>query len=132
MGNFISKTKNSVHRTGVGPLKASSGELVLDDQEKADLLNSYFVSACIEDNGVLPPLPNPATDNESVLDLITHRTDQIKRILKKLKNKSSSGPDGLPAILFHNLAAELAYPLAKIYNLFMLAGSVPKIWKQAR
>ena len=106
--------------------------MILGDPEKANLLNSYFVSVGTIDNGVLPPLPVLVEEADSKLDLITYRTQQIRLILKKLKNKISSGPDGLPPILFHNLANQLAYPLTTIFNLFMQAGTVPDIWRQAR
>jgi hypothetical protein len=51
--------------------------------------------------------------------------------MNKLKNKTSLGPDGLPTILFKQLAAQLAYPLAAMFNIFMQAGIVPEIWKTA-
>ena len=60
------------------------------------------------------------------------RTEQIKRIMKKLKCKNSSGPDDLPSILFNRLSSQLAYPITKICNCIMIAGKVPRLWKQAR
>jgi len=59
------------------------------------------------------------------------RAEQIRRIMNKLKNKTSLGPDGLPTILFKQLATQLAYPLAAMFNIFMQAGIVPEIWKTA-
>ena len=83
LGSFYKHVnKNSVHRTGIGPLKAPSGHLVLDDKEKAKILNDYFVSICTTDDGVLPPLPDPASCSAS-LDSITFRTTQVFRILKR-------------------------------------------------
>ena len=133
LGKFYKHVNQcSVHHTGIGPLNDLSGQMVLDDSEKSNLLNSYFVSVGTIDSGFLPPLPVLVEEADSKLDLITYRTQQIRLILKKLKNKISSGPDGLPPILFHNLANQLAYPLATIFNLFMQAGTVPDIWRQAR
>ena len=135
LGQFYKHVnKNSFHHTGIGPLKTSSDQLVLDDLEKAELLNSYFIDACTQDNGILPPLPSLDTleENETIIDYIEFRTEQIKRVLKKLKRKTSSGPDDLPSILFNSLACQLASPLAKIYNCIMSAGKVPGLWKQAR
>ena len=58
LGKFYKHVnQNSFHSTGIGPLKTPTGQLVLDDQGKAELLNAYFVSACTQDNGVMPPLP---------------------------------------------------------------------------
>jgi hypothetical protein len=43
----------------------------------------------------------------------------------------SSGPDGIPSILFSHLGSQLAYPLSLIYNICMQKGEVPTIWKKA-
>ena len=67
----------------------------------------------------------------STLEIIVFRSDQIRKLLKKLKAKTSSGPDDLPPIIFKNLANCLASPLAKIFNLLMLKETVPNLWKQA-
>ena len=106
LGKFYKHVnQNSFHSTGIGPLKTPTGQLVLADQEKAELLNAYFVSACTQDNGVMPPLPTlpVSEEKESTIELIMLRAEQIKRIMKKLKCKNSSGPDNLPSILFNRL-----------------------------
>ena len=70
--------KHSVHKTGIGPLKSATGTLVLDDAQKAELLNAYFVSVCTIDNGILPPLQDPRIGpvNEQLEDntFTTHST----------------------------------------------------------
>ncbi len=58
LGEFYKQVnKNSTHETGVGPLKSSTGEVVLTEYGKAELLNAFFVSECTTDNGVLPHFP---------------------------------------------------------------------------
>ena len=132
LGQFYKHVnKASVHKTSIGPLKAEDGKLVLDDLGKAELLNAYFIGVCTKDNGDLPPMQNIGAENKQVLRTISFRTEQIRQILKKLKNKLSSGPDGIPPIIFKNLANQLAYPLAVMFNIFMQSGSVPSIWKRA-
>ena len=71
-----------------------------------------------------------APNNKKLVD-ITFNTAQILRILKNLKNKKSTGLDGLRSILFRQLASKLARPLAMIFNFIMQAGEVPVIWKKA-
>ena len=58
-------------------------------------------------------------------------SEQIRKLLKKLRTKKSSGPDGLPPIVFKNLANYIASPLARLYNLLMTKEKVPMLWKQA-
>ena len=86
---------------------------------------------CTDDDGVLPTLAARTDEKGPTLELIVFRSEQIKRLLKRLKSKISSGPDGLPPIVFKNLANYLARPLAKLYNLLMLKETVPNLWKQA-
>jgi len=88
---------NSVHKTGIGPLKLPSGSLELEDEKKAQILNDYFACICATDDGVLPPIPDPAEDS-SYLETITFRTSRTFRILENVK-KNSPGPDGISSIL---------------------------------
>ena len=132
LGQFYKHVKkNSIHRSGIAPLKNCAGELVLSDPDKAELLNDYFLSVCTEDDGNLPQLVTRKEEEGSTLEIVVFRSDQIRKLLKKLKAKTSSAPDGLPPIIFKNLANYLANPLAKIFNLLMLKETVPNLWKQA-
>ena len=122
--------RHSVHKTGIGPLKTATSTLILEDAEKAELLNSYFVSVCTKDNDTLLAQQDFAADGNKLTD-VSFRVQQIQRILKKQKRKTSAGPDGFPSLLFNQLAPQLAYPLFLMYNIFMKSGNVPEIWKQA-
>ena len=51
--------------------------------------------------------------------------------MKKLKNNLSSGPDGLPPLLFKKLQNSLAEPLALMYTQLLSVSAVPALWKQA-
>ncbi len=132
LGQFYKHVnRHSVHRTGFGPLTNINGDLVVDDQQKADILNSHFVDGCTVDNGVLPPMPVVSDENRSKLESIVFSSHQVRQLLRKTQNKVSSGPDGLPSILYKQLANELCYPLARIFNVIMITGCVPETWKKA-
>ena len=68
--------RHSVHKTGIGPLKTATGTLILEDAEKAELLNSYFVSVCTKDNGTFPALQDLAADGNKLID-VAFRIQQI-------------------------------------------------------
>jgi len=51
--------------------------------------------------------------------------------MSKLKTSLSSGPDGLPPILFKKLAARLAEVLSTAFTQLMSVGAVPQKWKAA-
>ena len=50
--------RHFVHKTGIGPLKSTVGRLVIEDAQKAEILNKYFTGMCTNDNGIMPPLPD--------------------------------------------------------------------------
>jgi hypothetical protein len=122
--------KNTCHKTGIGPLKAPNGEWVLENSKKAEMLNNYYVSMCTTDDGVSPPLPDIPLDS-SLLDKVLFSPALVYKALKSVKRKNTSGPDGLPSILFNKLAPQLSNPLSKIYNVIMQKGMVPNVWKRA-
>jgi hypothetical protein len=57
--------------------------------------------------------------------------DQVLSALKKIKPKSTTGPDGIPAFLLPNCAATLAFPLSVIFNLALKTSDFPSTWKNS-
>ena len=43
----------------------------------------------------------------------------ISRVIRKIKPKTSSGPDGFPPILAKKVASSLTFPLSEIFRSFM-------------
>jgi len=55
MGTFYRFVNGKLScKSGVGPLKNDCGKLILDDTEKAERLNNYFISVFTADDGNLP------------------------------------------------------------------------------
>ena len=50
-------------------------------------------------------------------------------LINKLKRSSSTGPEGLPAVLFKELKMSLLLPLKLIYTTSVQKGGLPDIWK---
>jgi len=105
------------------------GSIVLSDNAKAELLNEYFVSTGILDNGVLPPVKPVADD--TFLESVNCGEDKIRKEIKWMKANGSAGPDGYPPILLKKLASSLVTPLSLLYSSFMSVGQVPNEWKHA-
>ena len=104
--------------------------LVLTDQGKANILNSYFASVGVKDNGV--PLNNGRELSDSIkLDSIDFTPDKLLKIMRNVKQNSAPGPDGFPPVLLKKLSHCLAYPLSAVYTSFMSVGQIPQAWKQA-
>ena len=56
----------------------------------------------------------------------------IKKQLKSLKRKKSSGLDHLPSGLLKDCADEIAKPLHHIINLLLNSSTFPLIWKETK
>lgn len=120
------------HKSGIAPLKDDSGNLVLCDQGKADLLNSYFARSCTVDNGTLPEvLAAQNSDPDSKIELVFFDAGLVVSCILKLKLNSAAGCDGLPPVLCKKLASVLSCPLAMLFNLIIQTGAVPDMWKIA-
>ena len=93
-------------------ISLDNGSVLTDDHAKATALNNYFASICSRDNGI-----NPDWDANYVTCLSSVNTDEAYVIaaIDRLKNNFTSGPDGLPPVLFRHLKYAIAKPLAKIF-----------------
>ena len=100
-----------------------------DSLDKANAFNKYFSSVSVPDNGTTPTCPTIVL--LYILDTISIGESDVIRSIKGLKAKSSSGPDGIPPILFKELRSCLSFPLAIIFNQFISIGYVPDVWKKA-
>ena len=117
------------NKSGVGALKKENGAMATDNVERANLLNKFFSSTNSVDNNVMPGMNRPAATSK--LDTVDMNYTTILTTLQKMKINSSSGPDGLPPVLFKKLALELALPLSLLFQSSMSVGQLPAEWKTA-
>ena len=85
---FINKKLSC--RSGVGPLKSTTGQMLLDDSSKSEALNEYFTSVFTTDDGTLPSFPIGVLPQTSILvmsnfqfspicgTILAFRTDSLK------------------------------------------------------
>ena len=116
-------------KSGIAPLMDKNEKLVFDNAGKAELLNQYFSAVCIKDNNNLPEYNSIPVSTE--LSLVQFNSNEIFKILKKLKSSMASGPDGIPPIFLKQLASHLAAPMQKLFTSLFHFESLPKMWKQA-
>jgi hypothetical protein len=119
-------------RHNVAALKRPDGTLVAEPLAKAELLNTYFASIYTTDNHSLPAFDAPpqaaATGGLSDVNFNSHR---VYAQLRKLKAKSSAGPDKTPPIFLKHCALQLCSPLSFLFQYSFDSGYIPDIWKSA-
>ena len=123
---FISPSSSS----SISPLYDTINDtIVLDEIEKANLLNSFFVLQSSLDDAV-NLVPNEGIRNgEYSLNSIRINPSEVKDILKTIKVGNASGPDGINIIVLSQAANELATPLRHFFNFPLESCSLPFSWK---
>ena len=111
-----------------GITQRPDGSLASSDTEKANILNSQFLSVFTREDITNIPEFDPLPFTTS-LNNIQISTNQVKKKLEKLKTDKSCGPDGVHPLILKKLAESMAIPLAIVYQTSISTGKVPSIWK---
>lgn len=124
--------KRWYNNSGISPLTDTQGNIIADNLAKARLLNEYFASVGVTDNGCFPRVHH-YVDVSCWLNDIVFTVDNVKaaRPINKLKPNLSSGPDGLPPLLFKRLCTVFTEPLSLLFQQIFSVSYVPPEWKQA-
>jgi len=101
VGAFYKHVNNKrlTYRRGIGALVDNDGRpnIVSSDSEKASLLNSYFASVGVIDDGLVSCCDG--MNIECILDTVEFSASKVMTALGKLKgNLSLRGPNGLPPL----------------------------------
>lgn len=102
----------------------------MNSQDKADLLNLFFVS-CFGPQ----PMPTQAStipirqSTSSSLCSIICSEDDIFNLLSTYKAKTASGPDGISSKMLRGTAESISSSLTTLFNLSLSQGVVPADWK---
>ena len=123
-----SKTKV---KTGIKDLKKEDGSFAHSDDEKAEMLNSFFASVFTDEDVSFIPTPDKMYHGEDSLSNIKIEVDDVKKEIKKLKPAKSPGPDGLHPRVLKETCDEIAEALTTIFQKSMEEGVVPDQWKIA-
>ena len=116
-------------RECISNLKREDGSMTETDQEKAEVLNSFFSSVFVKEND--EPIPELDVDIEKELNNIIITDNDMLDVLKNLNPSKSPGPDKIHPRLIKELSNELAGPLHLLFDKTISDGGIPKSWKEA-
>jgi len=126
---IISKWKT---RDNVGPLLNEVGVLVMEDAEKADLLNAAFASVFSAKAG---PQESQALEvrEESCIkdDLPLVEEDYVRDHVSNMDAPKSMGANGMHPQVLRELADVIAEPLSIVFERSWRTGEVPEDWRKA-
>lgn len=120
--------KKLTSRDRIPTLNSKSGTKCTKSDTKAEACNEQFVSAFVEDDGILPPF---AARTDAKFDTIEISEQRVLKMLKKLPNKLSLGPDQIPPRLLKMCASSLARPLTLLFQQSLDEGVLPAQWLMA-
>lgn len=110
-------------------LFADGGVVVDDPTTVANLFNDFFVDAPLEIyNNIQAPMDGGCMGPglQKNFYLFPYAEDElISLITKKLKTKSSSGPDAIPSSLVKKIFPAISAPLCHIINISFSSGTFP-------
>ena len=114
------------------PVLKSGGQTFITAEEKAECFASFFSDKSTipeaENSKAIPHLPKRTT---AKCKKVIFWPKQVRKQLQKLDVNKASGPDGIPALVLRNAAAELASPLARLFQLCFNKEYMPAQWKVA-
>ena len=104
-----------------------SGELVSDNQAKAELLIRFFTSVFTEEGSEAPPQLYCTFQSPALVD-IDVSPQKVETKLASLKTSSSPGPDDIRPRLLKESSGVLASPLSVLFRKSLESGSLPEDW----
>ena len=114
----------------VGNLINGEGKLTQNDQERAETLNSFFVSVFVQEpEGDIPNLKE--NKDIPVLNNIEISEDSILKTLRNLNVSKSPGPDLIHPRVLKELSQVLSGPFKIIFDKCLNEGKIPEAWKHA-
>ena len=114
-------------RTGIGPLKDSSGRVFREDTEMAELLNQFFASVFSREDTSNIPESEEKTRRDGLTNVKITR-GKVRAKIKQLRSGAAAGPDGIGPQLLKETVDQVAGPLASVMTKSLNEGTVPQDW----
>ena len=121
------RSKSNI-KTPIGPLQ-DGDSTITNPKDMSEILKSQFESVFVA--GAEPIEMDDLNRDQGpwVMSDITFTEDNIEEFIMKIPQNSSSGIDGISALLLRNCAAELKKPIFLLWRASLDAGQLPKYMK---
>ena len=130
--NILKDMIGKKRKQSIPPLIDSNGSPVIDDIEKANILNHFFADQTkLDTTDKRPPNIDPPAHPPPQLQEVQVTEPEVLKALNSLKVNKSTGPDEIPTKLLKMTALLIAAPLTKLFNKILQAGLYPTSWKIA-
>ncbi|KAK6035051.1 hypothetical protein COOONC_27442 [Cooperia oncophora] len=128
----LTRGQKSRDNSGLPTLLDTSGKKYISDMQKARILGEYFASV-FSSTGSEQNVPDVRgiPHIESRLSGIFFHPEDVRKMLERIKPSTSETYDGIPQIVYKKCASSLCLPLTHIFNISMILGEVPDLWKEA-
>jgi len=117
-------------RKGVDALKREDGSMAETDEEKADILNTFFSNIYVNEDVTHIPYCEDRTNGQILSDLEISENEVFDKLMN-LDITKSMGPDNLHPRLLKEISKEISCPLALLFNKSLSSGVLPEDWKIA-
>ena len=122
-----SKTKS---RTSVGPLVTKDKKILSEPKDMARELNNFFGSVFTQEDLTVIPEAEEEEVQQNMPPITVSQQDVLKKI-RALRKDAAAGPDGLTPRILKEFEAQLAIPLAILFNKSIRTGEIPEDWRKA-
>ena len=114
----------------MSPLLDQSKNLLLDDEEKANLLNDVFINQ--NTSLALEAFSFGPSPLQETFDIDSISPKEVAETLRSLpNNRASCGSDEMSYRLMKEVSPALVGPLVTLFNRSLLLRQVPDEWKKA-
>ena len=115
--------------SAIPPIKSEEGIWCLKAEDKANAFAQSFGNKFVMPDGKVNQFSAITESDARMSGFLPIRRGHVLKILKALREDSSTGPDQLAARLLRKCAAVLAVPIALLVRIILKHGIWPESWK---